>query len=239
MTKQPPERVSFTARIPTGHDHRDDADVGAFGACRRDVRGRGEGFSRKALLLAALAVGGMAPMADPADLGAQEGREVQVASGLAVSFAPDHDGWGRGLGILLQYAFAPAGWGGGRLYAGGVLTGARGESCPAAVDPCALSSRIGVAGAKVRFLAPVPYVGPFFEVGVGGSVGSIESRVGPFGLLGALEEEHTGLMFHVPFAIGLAIGSRHQHELSFAYFAHPGREHIAGSIQAGIAFTIG
>ena len=192
------------------------------------------------LLLATAAVALSAPQ-----LGAQEGRELQVAGGFAVSFAPDQlvgdgpiqGGEGVGASLVGEYVFAPAGWGGGRLYLGGVFTSAREDSCSGGVDPCSVSSRLAVVGGKVRLLVPIPYVGPFFEVGAGLSVGTIESRLGPFGTLGPVDEDHAGVMFHVPFALGLAFGSRHQHEVSFSYFAHPGRNHLVGSIQVGVGFT--
>lgn len=158
---------------------------------------------------------------------------------MGVAFSPSEQaGAGIGQAVAVEYVFAPTAWGGGRLYAGGVVTEPDAGSCSTGLDPCSVSSRIAVVGAKVRFLAPVPWVGPFFEVGGGLSLGSIETRLGPFGPFAAVDETHSGLMVHVPFSLGLAIGPRHQHEISVAYYAHPSREHVAGAIRVGIGFTV-
>jgi hypothetical protein len=177
--------------------------------------------------------------ASPTPRSAQERADVQVAVGLGYSFPTKGELAGGGLGgsLLVNYAFAPMNWGGGRAYAGGIVTSPDAESCSTGVDPCAVSSQIAVFGAKVRLLVPIPYVGPFLEVGAGASVGAIETRLGPFGTFRPVDEDHAGVMFHIPVSVGLAFGARHQHEASFVYFAHPGRNHVAGALQLGVGFS--
>ena len=169
-------------------------------------------------------------------LAAQTPRAVQVSAGLGVSFSDSgRDGDGTGGGFLIEYVDEWAAWLGGRIYAGGFISGSNTFSC--GVQPCAVSSQIGVAGAKIRVLAPIPYVGPFLELGAGVSGGSIETRIGALGPLPTIDEQHSGLMLHVPVTLGLAFGARRQHDVSFKYFAHPGRDHVAGTVSVGIGFT--
>jgi hypothetical protein len=125
------------------------------------------------------------------------------------------------------------------LYAGGFFSSTATNSCASGVEPCSVSSQIAVAGAKIRLLVPIPYVGPFFELGGGLSAGSIETRVGGMGFSQAIDESHTGLMTHVPVSVGIAFGAKYQHDLSFDYFIHRGRHHIAGMLALGFGFVLG
>ena len=176
----------------------------------------------------------------PTEGSAQAAGDVRLAGGLGISFAPDaRDGLGLGASLVADYPLVPAVWGGIRLYAGGFASATEESSCPGSVEPCSISSTLAVLGTKVRLLVPIPYVGPYFEVGLGASAGSLETRIGPSGTLDGIDERHSGLMLHVPFSVGLAFGARHQHALSFDYFAHPGRDHVAGAFALGIGFGWG
>lgn len=174
----------------------------------------------------------------PSDASAQtQTRDVRIAGGVGGSFAPDaRDGHGLGGSLIAEYPIVPGPWGGLRLYGGGFASTTQESSCTGGLDPCAISSKLAVVGGKARLLVPIPYVGPYLEVGVGASVGTLETRVGPSGTLAGIDERHSGVMVHIPFSLGLAFGSRHQHTLSFDYFAHPGRDHIVGALAVGVGF---
>lgn len=172
-----------------------------------------------------------------APVSAQDKGQYQVSGGLGISFAPDREGGGVGGSILLERSFLSESWGGARIYAGGLISEADHDTCTVGIRPCSISSQIAVTGAKLRLVVPIPYVGPFFEFGAGLSVGSIESRLGAERGLAAIDERHTGVMFHVPVSLGLSFGSRHQHDLSIDFFSHPGRSHVAGSFSLGIGFV--
>lgn len=169
----------------------------------------------------------------PTQLTAQWIGDYQASGGLGVSFSPDRDGGGIGGSLLLERNVGSAAWGGGRVYAGGFLSSATSDLCSTAVEPCSVSSQIAVVGAKVKLLVPIPYVGPFIEVGAGLSIGSLENRIGA-----AFDQVHSGVMVHIPIGLGLAFGSRHQHDLSIDYFAHPGRNHVTGSFSIGVGFAV-
>jgi len=171
---------------------------------------------------------------------AQEGRHFQVSGGLGISFPGyGRDGFGTGAGVSFESVERWTRWASGRLYVGGFLSSPEKNSCSTGVQPCSVSSRIGVAGAKVRLLVPIPYVGPFFELGAGLSAGSIETRIGGQGGFPAIDESHSGIMFHVPSSVGIAFGAQHQHDISFDYFTHRGPYHVAGTVALGIGFVLG
>ncbi|MCJ7629801.1 MAG: hypothetical protein MUO50_15610 [Longimicrobiales bacterium] len=46
-------------------------------------------------------------------------------------------------------------------------------------------------------------------------------------------------MFHVPAGVGIAFGAQHQHDISFDYFIHRGREHVVGVFALGFGFAWG
>lgn len=175
----------------------------------------------------------------PAPIAAQVPGDYQVSGGLGGSFtSARHDGVGVGGALLLERAVAPGHWTAPQLYVGGFLSRADAGSCSNGDEPCAVSSRVAVAGAKVRVLAPIPVVAPFFEVGGGLSIGSVESRVGGDNSAVPLDEVRSGIMFHIPVSVGLAFGARRQHDLSFDYFAYPGLDHVAGTISVGVGFAV-
>jgi hypothetical protein len=107
------------------------------------------------------------------------------------------------------------------------------SDCPVGVTPCDVSGRIGFFGAKFRLMVPLPYIGPFMELGVGASVGRLTTRVGP-----TLDVSRRGLMYHVPWAIGLALGARYQFELSFQYLEHPEEKQTNGAFAFGVSFPL-
>jgi hypothetical protein len=184
--------------------------------------------------LAATAIAG-APW-NPAS--AQEARQFQVSGGPAASITGDgRDGHGIGAGASVEYVAGWTSWACGRLYAGGILTKPDEHSCAAGTQLCSVSSKIGIAGAKIRLLAPTPYVSPFLEVGAGLSVGSIETRISGGGFIQPIELDRSGLTFHVPLSLGLAFGTRHQHDIAFRYVTHRGHQHVAGIVALGIGFS--
>jgi len=88
-------------------------------------------------------------------------------------------------------------------------------------------------GAKVRLAAPIPYVAPFFETGVGMSVGSFRTYTE------FTNEKKSGALLHIPFTVGLAIGRRHNYELKFIYYYHEAAEQVSGAAALGLTFPLG
>jgi hypothetical protein len=80
---------------------------------------------------------------------------------------------GSGFYAQAEYVWAPRTWFGVRPYAGVVI--ASGESDPKDVPVGVkeyIKSNAFLLGAKVRVAAPIPYVAPFIETGIGMSIGS-------------------------------------------------------------------
>jgi hypothetical protein len=160
---------------------------------------------------------------------------LHVSAGLGFAFPTDDDladtdAEGTGGFGEVEYVYAPVEWATPRAYAGLLLTGANGD-CP--LTPCDVSAKIGFLGVKGRLLAPIPYVAPFFELGFGASVGSMSTRAG-----GIVDIERSGVMYHVPFALGLALGEHHEFELSLQYLLHPEQRQFGGALAIGFGFPL-
>jgi hypothetical protein len=186
------------------------------------------------LLAVILLLAGAAQAADADD---ESPRAVGLAAGLGLAL-PDRQGGqdvsGRGTGAYAEaeYIFRLAHWFTPRLY-GGVLLAAPESNCGAAVVPCDVSARIFFAGAKFRLMAPIPYVGPFIELGIGASAGRISTRSGQ-----RVDVTGEGLMYHVPVALGLALGGRHQFEVAFQYLFHPEQQQVCGAVALGVTLDL-
>ena len=87
-------------------------------------------------------------------------------------------------------------------------------------------------GGKARICAPIPWVAPYFETGIGASVGSFET-ITPFTYI-----KKQGLVMHIPLSMGLAIGRKHNIDLAFTYYYTPAVEQSSGAMAFGFTFPL-
>lgn len=159
-----------------------------------------------------------------------KGKSFKASIGLGLS-APydDVDLTGSGFYAQGEYVIGISKWFGIRPYAGVVFTHAdKNENLPS----YKVTSDAFLFGGKARILAPIPYVAPYFEIGVGGSIGSFETYT-PFTNI-----KKNGLLMHIPFTIGLAIGRKHNYEFEFTYYYHPDAEQFSGAAAVGVSFPL-
>jgi hypothetical protein len=164
----------------------------------------------------------------------REGRFVDVAAGIGHSI-PEYDSSAGGLGFLVkgEYVLALTNWAGIRPYGGLVLTWpSNDENSWCEYYDCDVTAKAFMLGAKGRLAAPIPYVAPYLELGFGGSLGVIRTRT--------LSEntETKGAAYHIPFAVGLALGADHSVEIAFVYFIHPAQNQTNGGITVGLSFPL-
>jgi hypothetical protein len=48
----------------------------------------------------------------------------------------------------------------------------------------------------------------------------------------------SGVMYHLPFAVGLALGARHQYAIAFQYLFHPEQQQVNGAVALGFGFSL-
>jgi hypothetical protein len=152
-----------------------------------------------------------------------------VGLGFTSTEAGGHEGQGSGGFLEGEYVYRPSIFFAPRVYAGGLVTFPDKDSC--GVEPCKVHSQIMLLGAKARLVAPIPYVAPFIEGGIGLSLGHLRTLD-----QSDIDEEMTGLTLHVPFALGLAMGRNHDLSVSFGYLIHPFFSQFSGALTVGMAF---
>jgi hypothetical protein len=168
-------------------------------------------------------------------LGPSHVLNVSIGVGLV---APDNkngqevSGSGEGFYGAAEYVFWPSAWFSPRLYSGLVIAPARAD-CGAGVAPCDVSAEFAFAGAKARVMAPLPWVAPFLELGLGASAGRFSTRSGQ-----VVDQVTRGIAYHVPFALGVALGERRRFEIALLYLFHPEQKQFSGAMAVGLQFAL-
>ena len=85
---------------------------------------------------------------------------------------------------------------------------------------------------KTQIMAPIPWVAPHIEFGIGASIGSFET------ITPITNIEDSGLMLHNPFSIGLELGEKHIFEIAFTYYFHNGIQQFVGAAAIGISIPL-
>src|SRR5262249_20066625 len=133
---------------------------------------------------------------------------LELVGGIGYTFSNKDMPNGSGDGGMLsaEYVFRPLTAISPRLYGGVLMTFPQGGSC---VTPslCDVESKLAFAGAKLRLMAPIPWVGPFLELGVGLSAGYMRTLDGA-----DIDEKTSGIAYHIPVSLGLAIGRNHEYD---------------------------
>jgi hypothetical protein len=151
---------------------------------------------------------------------------INVGFGLSAPYE-NVDIIGRGFYLQGEYVLGMASWFGVRPYAGILITSEDKEQTPYKV-----TTRAFLAGVKGRIVAPIPWVAPYIELGLGASAGSFVTYTP------SIDIEKNGVVLHIPFTIGLSLGPQHNVDLEFTYYFHPSIEQFGGAAAFGITFPI-
>jgi len=156
-------------------------------------------------------------------------RAVEVSIGYGLTFPVDDvDVVGSGFYAQGEYVLTAFSWLDFRPYAGFIFTGeSSNQSLP---EEFKSTANAFLFGGKLRLTAPIPYIAPYIELGLGGSLGKFET-ITPFTNL-----SQSGLLLHVPFSIGLELGKEKRINLEFTYYFHNSVEQFSGAFALG--FTI-
>lgn len=87
-------------------------------------------------------------------------------------------------------------------------------------------------GGKFRLTAPIPYIAPYFELGLGGSLGKFET-ITPF-----TNKSKSGFLVHIPFSLGLELGKEKRTNLEFIYYFHNSVEQFNGAFALGFSIPL-
>jgi hypothetical protein len=160
-------------------------------------------------------------------------KSIDVSIGLGISL-PYDDVDVNSLGGYLQgeYVLTLAKWIDIRPYAGFIFTKTNTDDNQTNGIASKANSTAFLLGGKIKLLAPIPWVAPYIEVGVGASIGSFET-VTPFTSI-----DESGFFYHIPFSIGLQLGPNRNYDLAFSYYFHPEVEQVAGAFAVGISIPL-
>ncbi|WP_394759186.1 hypothetical protein [Flavobacterium sp.] len=137
---------------------------------------------------------------------------------------------GTGFYAQGEYVCNLASWFAFRPYAGVVI--ASGDTNELGMQEYKIKSNAFLLGTKFRLSAPIPYIAPFLESGVGLSTGSFQTYT-PYTNL-----KKDGVLLHIPFSLGLALGRRHNFEVKFSYYYHPSIKQFSGATAVGFSFPL-
>lgn len=87
-------------------------------------------------------------------------------------------------------------------------------------------------GTKVRICAPIPWVAPFVETGIGASIGSFETYTN------YVNEKKNGVIAHIPIGFGLALGPKNNIEIGVSFHGNLSTQQSFGGFTAGYSFPL-
>lgn len=119
-----------------------------------------------------------------------------------------------------------------RPYAGLILTNSKGKNLDGKPTNEKAVSKAFLLGGKARLRAPIPWVAPYFEIGIGTSIGKFETFTNFDNI------NKSGLIYHIPISIGLELGRNNNFDLGFSYYLQPSVQQYAGAFAIGITFPL-
>lgn len=119
-----------------------------------------------------------------------------------------------------------------RPYAGLILTSSNGKDLDDNPTNEKAESKAFLIGGKVRVRAPIPWVAPYIEIGIGASVGKFET------LTGFTNIDKSGFIYHIPFSFGLELGRKNNFDLGFVFYFQPTVEQFVGAYAFGITIPL-
>jgi hypothetical protein len=161
------------------------------------------------------------------------GEFINVSVGYGISAATDETSIdGSGFYAQGEYVFALTKWIGIRPYAGVIFTSATEKDSQPNQPEYKVTSNAFLFGGKVRVAAPIPWVAPYIELGIGAIIGSLET------FTPKTNSKDNGLSMHIPFSIGLVLGPKHNFDVAFTYYIHPSADQFSGAAAIGFSFPL-
>ncbi|TCL68668.1 hypothetical protein EV196_10185 [Mariniflexile fucanivorans] len=163
----------------------------------------------------------------------KKGEFIQGSIGLGMS-APyeEYNIMGTGFYAQAEYVYAFKKWLGVRPYAGFISTTPSESGTDTNLSEYRVTSKAFLLGGKARICAPIPWVAPYFELGIGLSAGSFETYTPTDNI------KENGVLMHIPVTLGLALGKDNGVEVAFTYYYHPTINQFSGAAAIGLSFPI-
>lgn len=119
-----------------------------------------------------------------------------------------------------------------RPYAGLILTNSNGKDVNDNTTDEKAESKAFLLGGKARVRAPIPWIAPYFEIGIGTSIGKFETFTAFYDI------DKSGVIYHIPVSLGLELGRNNNFDLGLSYYFQPSVEQFIGALAIGITFPL-
>lgn len=157
---------------------------------------------------------------------------AQIGYGLSTPFNSVDDIVNDGFFAQGELVLKVASWFGLRPYAGLIITNSNGKDVNDNPTNESATSKAFLLGGKARVRAPIPWIAPYVEIGIGTSIGKFET----FTAFDSIDK--TGLTYHIPFSLGLELGKNHNVDVGLTYYIQPSVEQVLGALTIGITFPL-
>ncbi len=155
---------------------------------------------------------------------------VQIGFGLSAPFNSVDEIVDSGFFAQGELVLKVASWFELRPYAGVILTSSDGKDINDNPTDERAESKAFLLGGKARVRAPIPWVAPYIEIGIGTSIGKFET----FTAFDNIEKG--GIIYHIPFSFGLELGRNNNVDLGISNYFQPSVEQFVGAFAVGITF---
>ena len=157
---------------------------------------------------------------------------IQVGYGLSAPNNSVDEIVDDGLFLQGELVLKVASWIEFRPYVGLIFTNSNGKDInDNPTDEIAETNAL-LLGGKSRVRAPIPWVAPYIEIGIGASIGKFTT----FTAFDAIDK--SGFIYHIPLSFGLELGRNHNIDLGFSYYLQPSVEQYAGAVALGLTFPL-
>mgnify|MGYP000989362338 CR=1 FL=1 len=142
------------------------------------------------------------------------------------------DVMGGGLYLQAEYVLGIKSWFSVRPYAGAIFESVDKNQNIQNQPQYKVTTNAFLMGGKVRICAPIPWVAPFIEGGIGTSIGKFET------FTPNVNFNKSTILMHIPFSIGLAIGRKNSLEIGISGYFHPAAKQSTGIFAVGYTFPL-
>lgn len=162
----------------------------------------------------------------------RKGEFINASIGLGISTTDEETEY-KATGYYFQgeYVFCSSRWLAFRPYLGVLSTSntVDGKNLPTSY---VVTTQALLLGGKARFCAPIPYVAPYIDLGLGASIGTFRT------FTPLINEKKSGIIPHFPFSIGLLLGKKHNFDVAFTYYYQSAVSQTVGAAAFGVSFPV-
>lgn len=157
---------------------------------------------------------------------------VQIGYGISGPYYSIDDIANNGFFAQGELVMKVSSWVELRPYAGFILTNSNGKNLQDEPTNERAESKAFLLGGKVRLRAPIPWIAPYAEIGIGTSIGKFETMTAYSNF------DKSGIIYHIPFSFGLELGRNNNVDIGFITYFQPSVEQYVGALAVGVTIPL-